>query len=166
MVDKMDDALKAAELAHKRSLQEVAIKTELLAKNAVTRQEVLKAETEADIAATRVEEARKEQTLARLNLEDCTMKAPFTGYLAVRYKQPFETVMQLEKVFAMVDTSCVLRGHVYPGTWLLNSRRDLQGRIRRQHRSQVPWDCRQSARTHRPDNRDRKGLCADRQPQG
>jgi RND family efflux transporter MFP subunit len=107
LADKASDALKAMELAHKRALQEVAIKTELLAKNAITRQELLKAETEADIAATKVEETRKDLTLAQLNLEDCQLKAPFTGYLAVRYKQPFETVQRLDKVFAVIDTSRV-----------------------------------------------------------
>ncbi len=107
LADKAGDALKATELAHKRAVQDVAIRTELLSNNAVTRQEVLKAETEADIAAARVEEARKVLTLAQLNLEDCRLKAPFTGYLAVRYKQPFETVQRLDKVFALVDTSRV-----------------------------------------------------------
>jgi multidrug resistance efflux pump len=40
-------------------------------------------------------------------LESCEIKAPFSGYLAVRYKQPDETVERLEKVFALVDTSKV-----------------------------------------------------------
>ncbi|MEW6349543.1 MAG: efflux RND transporter periplasmic adaptor subunit [Thermodesulfobacteriota bacterium] len=115
LADKTADALKATELAHKRAVQDVAIRTELLSNNAVTRQEVLRAETEADIAAARVEEARKVLTLAQLNLEDCSLKAPFTGHLAVRYKQPFETVQRLEKVFALVDTSRVYAVASIPG---------------------------------------------------
>ncbi len=32
------------------------------------------------------------------------MKAPFSGYVAVKYKQAFEPVERLEKIFALIDT--------------------------------------------------------------
>ena len=38
-----------------------------------------------------------------LNLDACQLKAPFTGYMTTRHKQPYETVQRLEKVFTIVD---------------------------------------------------------------
>ncbi len=70
-------------------------------------QEVLRAEAEAEIAKSRADEAEKQLALARLNLEQCEIKAPFTGYLAVRYQQPYETVDRFTKLFLLVDTATV-----------------------------------------------------------
>jgi RND family efflux transporter MFP subunit len=105
--EKAREIVKGMELAHKRALQDAELKKELLNSDAITRQEVLKAETEVEIAATRLDEAKKELELAELNLEDCVVKAPFPGYLAVRYKQPHEPVERLEKIFAIVDSAKV-----------------------------------------------------------
>lgn len=107
LYDKAVEVVKGMEFAHKRALQDLKLKKELLASDAITRQEVLKAATEVDIAVTRLRESQREQELAELNLSDCVIKAPFTGYLAVRYKQPFEPIERLEKLFALVDSAKV-----------------------------------------------------------
>jgi RND family efflux transporter MFP subunit len=107
LLEKSLDTVKGMKLAHIRAKQDADLKKELLASDATTRQEVLKAETDVEIAATRLDEAKKEAELTKLNLEDCVVRAPFTGYLAVKYKQPFEPVERLEKIFAIVDSSKV-----------------------------------------------------------
>ncbi len=101
------EALKGQELAFSRAEQQVKILRELLSFDATTKQELLKAETDRDVSWTRVQETKKELALAQLNLEACQVTAPFAGYLAVRYKQPFEAVERLEKVFSIVDTASV-----------------------------------------------------------
>jgi multidrug resistance efflux pump len=68
---------------------------------------VLKAETERDVTQTRLKEARKDFELAQLNLEWCRVKAPFTGYFGDKYKEQFESVERLEKIFSIVDTDKV-----------------------------------------------------------
>jgi RND family efflux transporter MFP subunit len=106
-LEKAREIVKGMELAHKRARQDAKLKEELLASDAITRQEALQAKTEVEIAATRLEEAKKELELAKLNLEDCVVEAPFPGYMAVRYKQPHEPVERLEKIFAIVDSAKV-----------------------------------------------------------
>lgn len=106
-VQKSEDRLKQLEAAYDRAKDEARVKRELFDLGATTRQEVLKAEAEHEIAKYRVDEEKKVLELARFELDACRIKAPFTGYLAVRYKQPDETAERLEKLFAMVDSSKV-----------------------------------------------------------
>ncbi len=106
-LEKAREIVKGMELAHKRALQDAKLKQELLDSEAITKQEVFKAETEVEIAVTRLDEAKKDLELAQLNLEDCVVKAPYSGYMAVRYKQPHEPVERLEKIFAIVDSAKV-----------------------------------------------------------
>jgi RND family efflux transporter MFP subunit len=106
-VQRAQEKLKALEAALTRSEEESKLKAELFEVNALTRQDLIKAETEAEITLHRVGEAKRELDLAVLDLESCTVKAPFTGYLAIRYKQPGEPVERLEKIFSLVDSSRV-----------------------------------------------------------
>jgi RND family efflux transporter MFP subunit len=106
-VQKSEDRVKQLDAAFQRAADEARVKRELLDLGATTRQELFKAEAEHEIAKFRVDEEKKVLELACFELEACRIKAPFTGYLAVRYKQPAETVERLEKVFAMVDSSKV-----------------------------------------------------------
>jgi len=107
LAKKASDAHQGAELAVARAEQQVKLLRELLTQDATTRQELLKAETDRDVAQSRAREARADVELARLNLEDCRITAPFSGYLAVRFKQPFEAVERFEKIFTIVDSSSV-----------------------------------------------------------
>lgn len=104
---KAADALEGTKLALKVAEKERALKQEMLSFEGATKQELLKAELEAEIAKTRVEEAKNELKLAELNLEKCQVRAPYSGYIAVKYKQPFEPVERLEKIFAIVDSAKV-----------------------------------------------------------
>jgi RND family efflux transporter MFP subunit len=107
IADRAEERLKGLEVALKRAEEEVRLKGELLGLDATTRQELLKARAEMEVAQARVGEARRELDLAKYDLQCCKIKAPFAGYVAVRYKQPDETVERLEKVFALVDSSKV-----------------------------------------------------------
>jgi multidrug resistance efflux pump len=84
-----------------------AVKTELFDLDALSRQDFIKAKSELEVIQYRVGEARKELDLALLDLECCKVRAPFTGHLAVRYKQPGEPAERLEKLFFLVDSSRV-----------------------------------------------------------
>jgi RND family efflux transporter MFP subunit len=107
MVRRADERLKSLEVASRRAKEEAQLKEELFGLNGTTRQEVIKAKSEAEIAIYRVAEARADLDLAAFELDACKIKAPFTGYLAAKHKQPDETVDRNEKVFAIVDSSRV-----------------------------------------------------------
>jgi len=104
---KAADALEGSKLALKVAEKERALKQEMLAFDGTTKQDLLKTELEAEIAKTRMEEAKNELKVAQLNLEKCQVRAPYSGYIAVKYKQPFEPVERLEKIFAIVDSAKV-----------------------------------------------------------
>jgi RND family efflux transporter MFP subunit len=101
------ERLKAFQVALKRAQEEAQVKSEVFALDATTREDVLKAKAEAEMAQYRVGEAQKELELALFDLQACKVKAPFTGHLTVRYKQPDETVDRLEKIYSIVDSSKV-----------------------------------------------------------
>jgi RND family efflux transporter MFP subunit len=107
LAEKAQEALKGMVLALERAEQNVTVLKDLLTQDATTRQDLLKAETERDVTQTRLKEARKDFELAQLNLQWCRVKAPFTGYLGDRYKEQFESVERLEKLFSLVDSSKV-----------------------------------------------------------
>jgi RND family efflux transporter MFP subunit len=107
MVQRTKAKLKYMEMALKKALEEAQVKTEAFAFDATTRQEIIKAKAEAEMAQAKTDEAQKELELAVLDLDACKVKAPYSGYIAVRYKQPDETVDRLEKVFSLVDSSKV-----------------------------------------------------------
>jgi RND family efflux transporter MFP subunit len=124
-VQRADEKLRGLEVALKRLKEEAFLKTELFDLNATSKQDFVKAQTEAEIMQYRVGEASKELDLARLDLDSCKVRAPFTGYLATRYKQPGEPAERLEKIFLLVDSSKVygvanvpesLLSHFHKGT--------------------------------------------------
>ena len=107
LAEKARDAVQGMELAFDRAERHLTLIRKLLSQDASTRQEVLQAQADKEIAQTNLKQARKEADLADLNLAACCLKAPFNGYLAVRYKQPYEPVQRLEKVFSIVDSAQV-----------------------------------------------------------
>jgi len=104
---KAEEKLKGLELELQRAEADVRIKEDLVSLGGGTRQELEKAQAEVDIIRQKIKETREDLKLARFNLRACRIKAPFSGYVAVRYKQPYETVERLEKVFAILDSSSV-----------------------------------------------------------
>jgi len=113
-----EERLKALEVTLARSEEEARIKRDLFETDLTTRQEVLRAESEADAARHRAAEARKELELARFDLDRCNIKAPFSGHLAIRYKQPDEAAERLERLFTIVDGSKVYAVGNVPETQL------------------------------------------------
>ena len=107
LAERARDAVQGMELAFERAERHLTLIRKLLSQDASTRQELLQAQADKEIAQTNLKKARKEADLADLNLAACRLKAPFDGYLAVRYKQPYEPVQRLEKVFSIVDSAQV-----------------------------------------------------------
>ena len=101
------NAVKAAEIDLKRTHQEAQLKEQLLSNKATTSAEVLKAKGDEEIAQYRLEEAKIALELADMDLESCEVKAPFSGHIAVSYKEPFESVDYSQRLFVIVDTSKV-----------------------------------------------------------
>jgi multidrug resistance efflux pump len=87
--------------------QEAANKEELYRLDATTAQEVLRLKTQLESGKSALAEARLQLMLARQDLEACDVKAPFSGYLAARYKQPNEPVHALDRLFSLVDSARV-----------------------------------------------------------
>lgn len=102
---------KSNEEAIGRSLEEarknLKVQEQLYDNNATTMEDVDAARFQARILEARYEEAKFKTAQARLNLQACRLKAPFSGLVAVRYRDPHETVDYLEKVIEIVDTSQV-----------------------------------------------------------
>jgi RND family efflux transporter MFP subunit len=105
--EKAEEAVKGFEASLFQAEKQVKLFRQLLTQDATTQQELLKAETEREVADTRLKQARKDYELAELTLHDSQVRSPFAGYLAFRYKQPFEPVERLEKIFTIVDTASV-----------------------------------------------------------
>lgn len=118
MARKAAERVKGLELVLRNAEEDLRIKEELLPLNAATQQDVIKARTQAEIERQRLSEAREELKIALLDLELCRVKAPFSGYLAVRYKQPDEVVNQYDNLFALVDSSKVYAVANVPETQL------------------------------------------------
>jgi membrane fusion protein (multidrug efflux system) len=105
--EKADEAVNGMRCALLRAEQQLRLMRRLLVKGATTQQELLKAETEHDVAISKLRQTEKEAELARLNVDASVVKAPFSGYMAFRHKQPFEPIERLEKIFTLIDTRSV-----------------------------------------------------------
>ena len=101
------EEVKGLEMAVSRAERTLKIMQDLLAQEAATKQDLLKAQTEFEMSKVALEKAIKEKHIAELNQEACQVIAPFKGYIAVKYKQTFEPVDRMEKIFAIVDTAKV-----------------------------------------------------------
>ena len=91
-MEKAKQNLDGLRLALKRAQRDKEIKDKLLSMDATSQQELLRAEAEFEITEHRVREAETTFQQSLLDLAACQVKAPYTGYLAVRYKEPFEAV--------------------------------------------------------------------------
>ncbi len=107
LLERAESTVERLRVAHGGAVRDHQLKKEMLNSDAITRQDLLRAENEVEMSAARLEEAKKDVELAGIDLRECVIKAPFTGYLAVRYKEPYEPVERLEKIFAIVDSSQV-----------------------------------------------------------
>jgi RND family efflux transporter MFP subunit len=124
MVQIGQEKIKGLQLALKTAEQNLNFKTEVYSKHYGTRQKLLEAESEVAATKLKMEEAGRELSLAQLNLQACGVKAPFSGYMVERYKEPYEAVNQLDKLFAIADTQRVYAVANVPETLLSSFRKD------------------------------------------
>jgi RND family efflux transporter MFP subunit len=101
------NTVKAAEIDLKRAQQETLSKEQILLNKATTNAEVLKAKGDEEIAQYRLEEAKIGLELADMDLEASEIKAPFSGYIARSYREPFESVDYSQRLFVLVDAAKV-----------------------------------------------------------
>ncbi len=107
LVEMAQQKVKGLELAFQTGRQNLALKKEVYSKHYGTKQKLLEAETEVAAMTQKLEEATREVQLARINLQACAVKAPFSGYMVDRFREPYEAVNQLDKLFALADTARV-----------------------------------------------------------
>lgn len=107
IVGEFKSNLTAIERRLEQARKTVDMQNELYERRATTLYDVNKAEGELRILEARREEARFKLAQAELDLKACILKAPFSGRIAVLYREPFETADYLEKVFEIIDTDRV-----------------------------------------------------------
>jgi RND family efflux transporter MFP subunit len=102
-----EQRVKADELSLKYADERVKATEALLSLDWTTTQKLIEAKEQAAICRARLDASRRFLEAAQLDAEACNVKAPFGGYLAVRYKEPFEATEKLEKLFLLIDTGKV-----------------------------------------------------------
>ncbi len=105
--EKAREKLAALEIAAEISRKELKTQEELYELDSTSLQDLLRKQGEANLALSRAKEAKAEFELAELNLKRCKIRAPFTGFIALIHKQPFEATRNLESLFYMVDSAKV-----------------------------------------------------------
>jgi RND family efflux transporter MFP subunit len=105
--EKAREKLAALEVAAEIAQREQKTQEELYELDSTSLQDLLRKKGEANLAQSRAKEAKAEFELAELNLKRCKIRAPFTGYIALIHKQPFEATRNLESLFYMVDSAQV-----------------------------------------------------------
>ncbi|AFM26306.1 efflux RND transporter periplasmic adaptor subunit [Desulfomonile tiedjei] len=105
--EKAREKLAALEIAAEIAQKELKTQEELYGLDSTSLQDLLRKQGEANLAMSRAKEARAEFELAELNLKRCKIRAPFTGFIALIHKQPFEATRNLESLFYMVDSAKV-----------------------------------------------------------
>ena len=121
LIKRAEDRLKVREAELKSARREADLKRKLLSDKATTSADVLRVETDAETAEHRVHEARDELELARVDLDSCRIKSPYTGYLAVRHVEPSEARERFTPLFTIVDTSRFSRLPACPKNIFTNS---------------------------------------------
>lgn len=94
-------------ITEKKWQAELNLLQELIRYEAATRQQVMNAEAEAQISRQKAKEAEMGLKQAELNLQRCTVRAPFAGYITQVFREPFESVQRGDQLFLVVDISKV-----------------------------------------------------------
>lgn len=106
-VKSAEQRLRADELSLKYAEERVKATEALLSLDWTTTQKLMEARERAALCRARLNESRQLLEAVHLDLDACAVKAPFDGILAVRYKEPFEAIERLEKLFLLIDTAKV-----------------------------------------------------------
>ncbi|MBI5572479.1 MAG: efflux RND transporter periplasmic adaptor subunit [Desulfomonile tiedjei] len=143
VVKRAKENVRALRVALDRARKDKEIKARLFAMDVSSEQELGRAESEAEVAEHKVKEAETALEQAELDVEACQVRAPFTGYLAARHKEPHEAVAPLDKLFTLVDNAKVFAVAYVPETFMGNfskgkeavfveaSGRQFRGRVER-----------------------------------
>ena len=105
--DRARTRVKSLEMAVKTAKRNCELKRKILSEGAGTEQELLNADAALEAREAELAEARYQLRLALIDLDGCTIKAPFDGFIEQRFKSCFETVEKSEKLFEIVDASSV-----------------------------------------------------------
>lgn len=106
-VRKTGERVEYFNIALERADKDKSIKSKLVNLDAASLMDLSRAEAEAEIVEHRVNEARFEYEQALQDLASCQIKAPFSGYVVIRHKEPFEIAAPLEKIITIADVSKV-----------------------------------------------------------
>ncbi len=106
-VAKMEKRVQSLKETVRIAEKDLEIKERVYQMQVGTLQEVEKGRSELAAARAQLGEAEIDLKQALLNLESCKVTAPFSGFMAARFKNPHEAVNRLENLFAMVDTARV-----------------------------------------------------------
>jgi RND family efflux transporter MFP subunit len=93
--------------AREESDQELRLKEELIALDATTMPEIVKAKSAAQMATHKEREANLDLELAIRDMKKCKVRAPFTGILVSFHRDAYESVQRFEQLFLIADTSKV-----------------------------------------------------------
>lgn len=86
---------------------ELNLLQDLIRHEAATRRQIMEADAERKIALRKAKEAEMGLMQAELNLQRCTVRAPFAGYITQVFREAFESVQQGDQLFIVADISKV-----------------------------------------------------------
>jgi len=107
LVERSKERLAWHASAREESDQELKLKEELIAFDATTLREIVKARSAARIAAHKEKEAKLDLDLAIRDMNKCKVRAPFTGVLVSLHRDRYESVQRFEQLFLIADISKV-----------------------------------------------------------
>jgi RND family efflux transporter MFP subunit len=107
-IRKVKSKMKSQQQLVELAQQDLRTKEDLFQLDSATRSEVDRARGQLVSATLLLDEARAALEKAQRDLDKCQVRAPFSGYLAERFKQPRETVRALERLFLLVNSEKVL----------------------------------------------------------
>lgn len=105
--ERSQERLAALEAALKQTKSDLEIQEYLFSRNATTKSRIVRARAEWEIAKHKLNEAKIDLALALRDLQNCRVKAPFTGHIVTLYKDKYESAQRFDQLFLVVDTSKV-----------------------------------------------------------
>ena len=107
LVERSRERLAWHAAAREESDRDLKLKEELIAFDATTLREIIKARSAAQMAAHKEREAKLDLDLAIRDMNKCKVRAPFTGVLVSLHRDTYESVQRFEQLFLIADTSKV-----------------------------------------------------------
>ncbi len=105
--ERAQERLAGLEAVLKQTESDLEIQEYLFSHNATTKSQLVKARAESEIARHKLNEAKVDLALALRDLENCRVKAPFSGHIITLYKVQYESAQRFDQLFLLADTSKV-----------------------------------------------------------